>query len=121
MTRVVIAGSRNYTDKQCLFDFCKGIIDGIHDEIEIISGHCSGADMLGEEFANTYGYNLTCFPADWKTHGRAAGPIRNRQMAEYANEFGTGILIAFPLGESRGTQSMINEARKIGMGVYVND
>ena len=31
------------------------------------------------------GYKLTIFAAEWAKYGRAAGPKRNLQMAEYAN------------------------------------
>ena len=42
-------------------------------------------------------------------HDKAAGPIRNRQMAEYAD-----YLIAFWDGESRGTRNMIETMKKLG-------
>ena len=54
------------------------------------------------------------YPADWENNGRAAGPIRNRQMAEIANA-----LIAFPLGESRGTRNMIKLAQEKGLLVRI--
>jgi hypothetical protein len=54
------------------------------------------------------------FPADWKTHGKAAGPIRNRQMAKNAEA-----LIALWDGNSRGTKNMIETATKLGLKVYV--
>ena len=75
----------------------------------IISGHCRGADMLGEQLANKYSIPIKIFPADWDKHGKAAGHIRNRQMAEYASDGDNiGILVAFWDGKSRGTKSMID-------------
>jgi hypothetical protein len=47
------------------------------------------------------------FPANWVEHGRAAGPIRNGQMADYADA-----LIAVWDGKSKGTGNMINQARE---------
>ena len=38
-------------------------------------------------------------------------------MAKYAGK--NGILIAFPIGESRGTRMMIRIAKQIGMKVFV--
>ena len=66
---------------------------------------------MGERFAGEYGLKLKVFPADWNKHGRAAGPIRNRDMAEYAD-----CLVAFEGG--RGTQNMIKTAKELGLKVY---
>lgn len=54
------------------------------------------------------------FPADWDRHGRAAGPIRNCQMAQYADA-----LIAIWDGKSRGTKNMIDEMNKCGKPVLI--
>ena len=58
------------------------------------------------------------FPADWKTYGKTAGPIRNKQMAEFASQQ-TGMLIAFWDGKSRGTGSMIRLAKEYGLEVHI--
>ena len=79
---------------------------------EIVSGGCSGADKGGEIFARKHNLKLKIFPADWKKHGRSAGPIRNREMAEYADA-----LVVFPGG--RGTSSMIQIARKAGLMIFI--
>ena len=122
MTRIIIAGSRNFNDYTKMLNTLDEL--GIHlintvDPVEIISGHASGADTLGEKFAKAYGYPLKIFPADWNTYGRSAGPIRNKQMAEYAAAADRGILIAFPIGESRGTRNMIKLAKQYGLEVEV--
>jgi hypothetical protein len=66
-------------------------------------------------FATDYIKDLKRFPADWDTHGRAAGVIRNKQMAEYGD-----MLIAFWDGESKGTKNMIDTSKKLGLLVYVH-
>ncbi len=122
MTRIIIAGSRQFNDYgkmlKALDEQGVHLINSI-DPIEIISGHASGADTLGEKFAKAYGYPLKIFPADWDKYGRAAGPIRNEQMAKYAADADRGILIAFPVGESRGTRNMIKLAKQYGLEVEV--
>ena len=122
MVRIIICGSREFNDYKKL---CK-VMDqlGIHsiannDYVEIISGHAGGADMAGEKFATQYGYPLKVFPADWNTYGKAAGPIRNRQMAKYAAQADEGIVVAFPIGSSRGTRHMVDIADQYGLEVYV--
>jgi len=73
-----------------------------------------GADWIGESWARFWDLPIKTFPADWKTHGRAAGPIRNSQMADYADT-----LIAFWDGKSRGTKSMIDLAEEHKLTVHV--
>lgn len=122
MTRVIIAGSRNFDDYLKMLKTLDEL--GIHlinsiDPIEIISGHAPGADRLGERFAQSWGYPLRIFIADWAKYGNAAGPIRNERMAKYAAEADRSILIAFPIGESPGTRNMIKLAKEYGLEVVV--
>ena len=122
MTRIIIAGSREFNDYEKMLKTLDEL--GVHlmntiDPIEIISGHANGADKLGERFAKAYGYPLVVFPAEWDKYGKAAGPIRNEQMAKYAAEADRGILIAFPIDESRGTRNMIKLAKQYGLEVDV--
>ena len=122
MVRIIICGSREFNDYAKLCRVMDNI--GIHsiannDYVEIISGHARGADMVGEKFANQYGYPLKVFPADWNTYGKSAGMIRNRQMADYAAQADEAIVVAFPIGASRGTRNMIDTSRKHGFDVYV--
>ena len=46
-------------------------------------------------------------------------PIRNEEMAKYASEADRGILIAFPVGKSRGTRNMIKLAKQYGLEIEV--
>lgn len=122
MTRIIIAGSRQFNDYHKMLTELDNL--GIHlinsiDPIEIVSGHAPGADTLGERFAKAYHYPLKIFPAEWGKYGKAAGPIRNEQMAKYAAEADKGLLIAFPIGESRGTRNMIKLAKQYGLEVEV--
>lgn len=70
-----------------------------------VSGGCRGADMLGERYAMENGFEIERIPADWKRYGRAAGPKRNRVMADISD-----LVICFWDCESRGTKSMIDYA-----------
>jgi hypothetical protein len=104
--KLIIAGGRDYhLTPEDMQDLDRIPIS------EVVSGGASGADADGEQYANSHGLPVTRFPADWNAHGRAAGPIRNRQMAEYAD----GVAL-FPGG--RGTASMYSEARKAGIEVF---
>lgn len=107
----IIAGGRDIHDYQLVLD----AIDECQFPIAtVVSGGAKGVDALGERYSEEKGLNLKIFRADWETHGRAAGPIRNRKMAENADA-----LIAIWDGKSRGTKNMIETAEKKNLLVYV--
>lgn len=113
MSKVIIAGGRDFKDRDLLFSKCDAILKNI-DVSKIVSGTANGADKLGEEYALLRGYELKRFPADWDKNGKAAGMIRNTEMAKYATH-----LIAFWDGNSRGTKHMIDTAKTKGLKVRV--
>lgn len=114
--RVVIAGCRDYTDykeAKPYIDFCiSNIRKG--NEIVIVSGGASGADAIGERYAKENGFKVERYPADWNRYGRSAGPRRNQKMAEVCD-----YVICFWDGESRGTKSMIECAKKCGKPIRI--
>lgn len=106
--RVIVAGCRaynNYEEAKEYIDFCiSNIRKG--NQIIIVSGGAKGADALGERYAGDNGFKIERYPAHWDKYGKAAGPIRNKYMAERAD-----YIICFWDGKSRGTKSMINIAK----------
>jgi predicted Rossmann fold nucleotide-binding protein DprA/Smf involved in DNA uptake len=76
---------------------------------EIVSGKARGIDQLGEAWARARDIPIAPFPADWKKHKKAAGPIRNREMAAYAD----GALVLWD-GKSRGSKNMYETMRGLG-------
>lgn len=115
--RLIIAGSRGFHELRELQAAVRWARkDWSWPEIdEVVSGGAAGVDRLGELYAEEEGIPVKLFPADWGKHGKAAGPIRNREMAEYADA-----LVAVWDGSSRGTKNMIDEATKRGLKVYVH-
>jgi len=111
--RVIIAGGRSFKDYNRLCDVCDYMLQNQTD-IEIVSGTAMGADKLGERYAQERGYKIARFPAEWDKHGRAAGFIRNEEMAKYSNA-----LIAFWDGHSKGTGHMIDLAEKHGLKIKI--
>ena len=98
--RLIVAGSRNFSDYQMLkrkLDF----YTQNHKTVEIVSGTAKGADQLGERYAQEKRYDVKRFPANWEKYGNQAGLIRNEQMAKYASH-----AVLFWDGVSRGTLSM---------------
>ena len=114
--RVIIAGSRSFNDYELLREQCLSILQEkmrTH-RVVIVSGHARGADSLGERFAKEFSLPFELHPAKWRLLGKAAGMVRNAEMAKCSDA-----LIAFWEGESRGTRHMISFARKRGLEVSV--
>lgn len=104
--RLIIAGSRDITDP-ATFDAAFYGSDFWSEPIDaVIHGGARGVDAMADAWAREWVIHVEVYPADWKTHGRAAGPIRNRLMASKATS-----LLAIWDGVSPGTASMIREAR----------
>lgn len=114
--RVIIAGSRTFSNYQLLRDSCNSLLSEKQrtHTVVVISGTAQGADRLGERYARERDFQLRRFPADWNRNGKAAGIIRNAQMAENADA-----LIAFWDGKSRGTRNMIETAKKKGLAIRI--
>ena len=110
--KTIIAGCRDWTDAWMVGHAISGCSWNI---TEIVSGGARGADKLGERWAKENDVPLRVFPADWDSHGKAAGPIRNKQMAVYADA-----ILVFWDGQSRGTKNMIGEAVKQGLTAVVH-
>lgn len=105
MTKIIIAGGRDFKMYDLLCQALESLLCEMNlqkHEVTIVSGGARGADALGERYAREHGIELVIFPADWDTYGNAAGPIRNAEMADYAD-----YLLAFWDGKSRGTANMI--------------
>lgn len=121
--KLIIAGSRTIPESLAivdgaLFAFLEGITIS-----EVVCGKASGADTAGEmwqahQHRQEYPFQdqvpkLVEFPADWNTHGKSAGHIRNKQMAEYAD----ALLLIWD-GESRGSANMKQNMLKLNKPVY---
>lgn len=110
--RIIVTGGRHYRDTATI----RRVLEEYHQTPPptLVHGGAPGADS---EAAYVAAYLLEwpveAHPADWQRHGRAAGPIRNQQMADA----GADLVLAFP--GSRGTADMVRRARAAGIPVRV--
>jgi hypothetical protein len=111
MMKVIIAGSRSIEDYNIID---KAIKESKYDICCVISGTAHGVDKLGEQWADKNNVAVLRMPADWKQYGKAAGPIRNAEMAKVAD----AAVIIWD-GESRGTLNMIENIKKLNKPYYV--
>lgn len=115
--KLIIAGGRDFSD----YDLLRSNLDAILEKLSenninliIICGMAKGADMCGWNWARDNNIPILEYPANWKLHGKSAGPIRNQEMAQVANG-----LIAFWNGISRGTENMINTMKELRKDVCI--
>lgn len=80
----------------------------------IISGRARGVDRKGEDWAKENNVPILKMPADWQKYKKAAGPIRNTQMAEKGDA-----LLCFWDGKSTGTKDMIECAKKKNLKIHI--
>ena len=114
--KIVVAGCRNYNNYNEASEFISECIGDINDgcTLVFISGGCKGADLLGERYAAENGHKVERYAAEWNRYGKAAGPKRNEEMAKIAD-----CVICFWDGKSKGTNSMIEFAKRFDKQVYV--
>lgn len=112
--RVIVCGGRDYDDREAVYQ-ALATLHAKHDLLVIIHGGAKGADSLAAEYASQSKKpcHLICEMADWDTHGKAAGPIRNRAMLDKHKPEG---VVAFPGGT--GTADMVAQAEAAGINVW---
>jgi hypothetical protein len=115
--KILVCGSRTYTDAATLRFVLSAWTFG-RENVTIIHGAARGADTLADQWATEEAIPVERYPADWKW-GKAAGPIRNKQMLA---EGRPDLVVAFldkPLNQSRGTWNMVKLAKAAGVPVHI--
>jgi hypothetical protein len=108
--RALVCGSRHWTDRAAI----AAIVCSLPKGSTVIVGGARGADETAELEARRQGYDVEVYRAEWRTHGGAAGPIRNTRML---HEGKPTHVYAFPLAASRGTRDMMQKAAAAGVPV----
>lgn len=114
--KLIVAGGRGFADADLMAIWIHELAENQYKDkaVSIVSGMARGADQLAHEFARKHGVQCYEFPADWDTHGKAAGFRRNVEMAKFADG-----LLAFWNHSSKGTQHMIETMKMVGKPVHV--
>ena len=97
LPRLLITGSRNHQwtayDSQALLIAIRDIVEKTQKRPTLVHGGATGTDteaaLHGQRLFNL---QTEVHRADWKKYGRAAGPIRNKQMVELRAD----LCLAFP-------------------------
>ena len=108
--KVIVAGGRDLASDPSRSAYLALVIGKLVllDARLVLSGGCRGGDEIGKGAAVILGIPVRKYDADWNEHGKAAGPIRNEEMAKEAD-----FCILMPGG--KGTESMRKMCRKHGV------
>lgn len=122
--RVIVTGSREFADAAAV----SAALDVQHRTAQVagavlvvVHGACrTGADAHADRWAARHagrGVRVERWPADWTTHGRAAGPRRNAAMVAA----GADLVLAFPEpgAANAGTRSCVRAAHAAGLPVQL--
>ena len=113
--RVIVCGSGTWKDRDAVRVILHGLIR-VHGELTVIHGGClSGADLhVARLAAQADSVTVEAYPANWDLHGKYAGPLRNRLMADS----GADLCVAFTdMPATEGTAHMIRCAKRVGIPV----
>ncbi len=118
--RVIICGSRDWSDHRAIQDILSGYRQ-FDQEVTIVHGGCpSGADAIADAIARGFGLTVEVHPADWGTHGKVAGPRRNLEMAKLGADMCWAFKNGFNWNLSKGgTENMVLCASKCGIPTFV--
>lgn len=109
--RLLICGGRDFDDA----DYAIPRFMRLHTETPVttlICGMAKGGDSLGLEWAKFLNIPVAEYWADWRTHGAAAGPIRNTEMLRVGKP---DVVLSLPGGT--GTAHMVKISREAGVRV----
>lgn len=116
MKRIAVTGGRDYTNADRVSAILRSVDRVVPGEITLVHGNAQGADTMARNVAIALGWKHESWVPQWDEYGKAAGPIRNRNMLSS----GIDLLIAFPGG--RGTQGCVEIAHEMKLHVMeVND
>ncbi len=109
--RVVVFGGRDY-EKLGLIFRALDQIDEQYGITLVIDGMAKGVDTIAYKWALARGKQTERYAANWAKYGKAAGVIRNREMAEEGHP---DLGVAFPGGN--GTYNMKKTLKELGIKV----
>jgi len=115
--RVLACGGRDYADRSRVFHILDNALRAAtlaERTFVLIHGGARGADSLSGLWAEARQVSdVRVYKADWETHKRSAGHIRNQKML---TESRPHVIIAFEGG--KGTAHMVSIGKKAGVPVY---
>lgn len=112
--RILVCGDRHWTNRIAIH----GQLATLPKGTVIIEGAASGADQIAGFCARSLGFDVQEFPANWAKYGRAAGPIRNKQMLTEGKPDQVWAFHA-DIASSKGTANMVAQSKAAGIPVTI--
>jgi hypothetical protein len=106
--KILVCGGRKYGNKAFMWQWLD-LLSHSNTISHVITGGAPGADTLADAWAEDRCIQPVVCRALWKQQGTAAGPIRNRAMAELK----PNLVLAFPGGNGTASMCAIARANKI--------
>ena len=118
--KLLVCGDRNWTEVQIIHDWLSAFNKSDEWlEITLVHGAAKGADSIAGEIAKSFAWNVKPYPAEWDKYGKAAGPIRNRQMLKENPDIDIVLGFHTNLKESKGTKDMLILAIQEGIEMHL--
>jgi hypothetical protein len=116
--RVLVTGSRDWTHALTITTALARLHTEHGPRLVVVHGACPhGADAIADRWARANGVPVELHPPDWRTHGRAAGPIRNAAMVHSA----PALCLAFIRNHSPGATGCARLADDAGIPTTRHD
>jgi hypothetical protein len=122
--RLLVTGSRDWEGvyaTQRIHTFLNLVLalsDAFGQKLTVVHGACpTGADQIIDAWAlrrEDAGVTVERYPANWRLHGKRAGPRRNEAMVD----LGADMCIGFLKDNSSGTRNTLALARNKGIPTY---
>lgn len=113
--KILVCGPHTSDDPATLKEMVFATLWNIHSKLypidSVIEGEAKMVDTFAREWAESECVEVLECPADWENHGRAAGPIRNKEMLSYSPNLVVAISDV-PILQTRGTRNMLHQAQR---------
>lgn len=111
LRRVIVFGSRGYEFRSAV----RMRVLRLPRDVVVVVGGAPGPDKIAQITAQSAGMRTEVHYADWATHGKRAGLMRNEDMAA----LGADLAIGFWDGQSRGTAHMVKTCKAAGIPLEI--
>lgn len=115
--KFLVTGSRDWANKDVIWARLKHLPE----YWILVHGNARGADTIAAiHWGGKYGSEYVIpYPADWTKWGKAAGPIRNKQMLNENPDIEFVIAFNDDISQSKGTKDMVMQAIRKGIPVEI--
>lgn len=119
--KILVTGDRNWSD----INSVHSVLSSFPKNTILIHGCCRGLDLICAAIGESLGFEIRAYPADWNTHGKSAGPMRNQRMidSEHSEKEKIDFCLAFhdDIASSKGTADMIARAKAANITTKLYD